>query len=105
MIMTFADDETRKVFEDIRSKKLPAEIQAVAGRKLRYLHAATLITELRLPPSNQLEKLDPASANRWSIRINRKWRVCFVWTERKPSDNETPQPGDAYEVEITNHYD
>ena len=29
-----------------------------------------------------------------SIRVSRTWRICFVWKD-----------GDAFEVELTNHYD
>lgn len=105
MIMTFADDETRIVFDGRRSKKLPSEIQEVARRKLRYLDGATVVTDLRIPPSNMLEKLVGNRNGQWSIRINDKWRVCFSWKERTPDpQSKAPQPGDAYDVEITNHY-
>ncbi|MCH7509083.1 MAG: type II toxin-antitoxin system RelE/ParE family toxin [Proteobacteria bacterium] len=40
-----------------------------------------------------LEKLEPKSSNRWSIRINRQWRICFVWRN-----------GDAYHVEIVDYH-
>lgn len=102
--MSFADDETRKVFDAVRSKSLPYEIQGAARRKLEYVNAVVVINELRTPSSNRLEKLE-GEKNRWSIRINNKWRVCFTWLEREPSETGAPQPGDAYDAEITNHYD
>jgi proteic killer suppression protein len=104
MILSFADDETKKVFDGIRSKKLPNEMQNAARRKLLMIHAAVLVSDLRLPPSNRLEKLE-GTVDRWSIRVNRQWRICFTWKERQP-DEETGKetPGDAYQVEISNHY-
>lgn len=41
------------------------------------LHDATRIEDLRLPPSNQLERLTGNRQGQWSIRINGQWRVCF----------------------------
>ena len=105
VIVNFVDDETRKIFEGQRSRRLPPEIQGNAGRKLGYISAANLITDLRQPPSNRLERLVGDTAGQWSIRINDQWRVCLNWRERQPDPStDVPQTGDAYEVEITNHY-
>ena len=49
---------------------LPQEIQPRAGRRLTQLNAATLIEDLRLPPSNRLEALKADRKGQWSIRIN-----------------------------------
>jgi proteic killer suppression protein len=104
MIVSFADDETRVVFDGNRSRKLPADIQSNASRKLGYVNAANLIFDLRQPPSNHLERLEGNRKDQWSIRINDQWRICFNWVERQPVQGNVPQPGDAYDVEITNHY-
>ena len=81
MITSFHDKETEKVWRGLFSRKLPAEIQAVARRKLRMLNNARNIDDLRVPPANRLEKLAGAKAGQWSIRINDQWRVCFIWIE------------------------
>jgi proteic killer suppression protein len=105
MIVSWADEEAKLIFEGKRSRKLPTDIQPNAFRKLGYIDAATLISDLRQPPSNRLEKLIGDRDGQWSIRINDKWRICFKWVERAPNpDSEAPQPGDAYDVEINNHY-
>ena len=105
VIVDFADDEAKKVFEGIRSRKLPPEIQVNASRRLGYVHSAHLISDLRQPASNRLERLEGNRNGQWSIRINDQWRICFNWVERQPiPDSNVPQPGDAYNVEITNHY-
>lgn len=93
MIRSFKDPETRKVFERRRSKKLPADIQDTAYRKLVMIHAAKTIRELRKPPGNHLEKLKGDRTGQWSIRINDQWRIGFEWKN-----------DDAFDVEITDYH-
>ena len=61
------------------SRKLPADIQSVALRKLRMLNNANAINDLRSPPANRLEKLSGNREGQHSIRINDQYRLCFVW--------------------------
>ncbi|MDK1081788.1 MAG: type II toxin-antitoxin system RelE/ParE family toxin, partial [Anaerolineae bacterium] len=49
MIKTFKDDETRKIYQRERSRKLPPEIQQVALRKLRMINNAITLNDLRIP--------------------------------------------------------
>ncbi len=84
MIQSFADAETQLVWEGRRSRKLPADIQAVALRKLRLLHAARTLADMRIPPGNRLESLKGDLSDQWSIRINDQWRICFIWEEGGP---------------------
>jgi proteic killer suppression protein len=93
VIKTFKDDETQKIYRRQRSRKLPADIQQVALRKLRMINNALSINDLRVPPANRLEKLSGDRAGQWSIRINDQWRVCFRW-----------EGSDAYNVEIADYH-
>lgn len=93
MIKNFKDDETQKIYQRQRSRKLPVDIQQVALRKLRMINNSISITDLRVPPANRLEKLSGNRAGQWSIRINDQWRVCFRW-----------KGSDALDVEITDHH-
>ncbi|HEX7976331.1 MAG TPA: type II toxin-antitoxin system RelE/ParE family toxin [Anaerolineales bacterium] len=93
MIKSFADKETEKVFDRLFSRKLPPEVQAIARRKLEILEAAGALSDLRMPPSNHLEKLSGDRQKQHSIRINNRWRICFEW-----------RAGDAYEVEIVDYH-
>ncbi len=93
MIRTFKDEETRKIYQRQRSRKLPSDIQQVALRKLRMINNAINTNDLRVPPANRLEKLSGNREGQWSIRINDQWRVCFKW-----------QGSDAYEVEIVDYH-
>lgn len=63
-------------------------IETVALRKLRMMHAAAFLDDLRVPPGNRLEALAGNRKGQHSIRINDQWRVCFVWTSDGPIDVE-----------------
>ena len=93
MIQTFADTETESFFTTGKSRRLPADILKRAAMRLNQLHAATRIEDLRLPPSNQLEKLSGDRSGQWSIRINGQWRVCFRF-----------EGGHAFEVEVVDYH-
>jgi proteic killer suppression protein len=55
---------------------------------LTALNAAAQLEDLRFPPGNQLEKLRGDRAGQHSVRINRQWRICFVWTDGGPENVE-----------------
>lgn len=93
MIKSFRDKETEKVYSRERSAKLPGNIQQIALRKLRMINNAQNMNDLRIPPSNRLEKLSGDRAGQYSIRINNQWRICFFW-----KDNN------AYYVEINDYH-
>jgi proteic killer suppression protein len=86
MIKSFRDKETEKIWNGIRSKKLPNEIQEIARRKLRMLNNSQNINDLKIPPSNRLEKLSGKLKDFYSIRINNKWRIIFKWTDDNSHD-------------------
>ena len=90
MIASFADSETEKVWRGERSRRLPPDIQGTALRKLRLLHAAKRVGDLRIPPGNRLEALKGRRKGQWSIRVNDQWRICFHWGANQggPSDVE-----------------
>lgn len=93
MIISFGDKETEKVWNGEFSSKLPNEIQRVARRKLRMINNAQSLNDLRVPPSNRLEKLSGNFLDYYSIRINKQWRVIFIWNA-----------SNAYEVEIVDYH-
>jgi len=93
MIITFKCRETKRIFERNHSSKLPLSIQRIALRKLLILHAAVELKDLKIPPGNHLEALQGDRKGQHSIRINRQWRICFIWKE-----------GYAENVEITDYH-
>jgi toxin HigB-1 len=93
MIISFGNPDTEKVWNGIRVKKLPAEIQNIGRRKLRMINNSTDMIDLRVPPANRLEKLSGILKNYYSIRINDQWRIIFKWNS-----------GNATEVEIIDYH-
>ena len=81
MILTFGDKDTESIWNGIRVKNMPFELQNVGRRKLRMLNNSQTITDLRVPPSNRLEKLIGDLDGFYSIRINSQWRIIFQWIE------------------------
>ena len=59
---------------------------------LRVLHGAHALADLK-GKSYGAHRLTGDRAGEWSIRINRKWRICSVWRD-----------GDAFEVEIADYH-
>lgn len=69
---TFRDEETQRLYQRQPARRLPADIQQTALRKLRMINNVASINDLRIPPANHLEKLSGDRAGQWSIRINDK---------------------------------
>ena len=57
------------------------------------LNAAKSLAELRVPPGNRIAALKRDRQGQYGIRINDRWRICFVW-----------HGGDAYDVEIVDDH-
>ncbi len=79
MILSFGDKNTESIWKGIRIKSMPMEIQTVGRRKLRMLNNSQTLNDLRIPPSNRLEKLEGKQKDFYSIRINDQWRIVFRW--------------------------
>jgi toxin HigB-1 len=80
MILSFGNKETESIWNGIRVKNLPINIQETGRRKLRMLNNSQSLNDLRIPPSNRLEKLTGKLADFYSIRINNQWRIIFIWS-------------------------
>lgn len=93
MIISFGDKNTEKIWNGIAVKKPSIEIQEIGRRKLRMLHNSMDINDLRIPPSNRLEKLKGNLKDFYSIRINNQWRIVFKW-----------ENNNAFEVEIIDYH-
>ena len=93
MIISFGSKDTEKIWNGILIKKPAREIQEIGRRKLRMLNNSVDINDLRIPPSNRLEKLSGNLKDFYSIRINNQWRIIFIW-----------ENGNASEVEIIDYH-
>lgn len=86
-ILSFKCPDTQRLFETGRSRPF-AKVQRVAERKLAQLDAAATLDFLRSPPGNRLEALTGNRRGQYSMRINARWRLCFVWTREGPTNVE-----------------
>ncbi|MBO4235782.1 MAG: type II toxin-antitoxin system RelE/ParE family toxin [Firmicutes bacterium] len=78
---SFADKETERIYNQEASRRLPADIQKIALRKLILIDNAESLKDLRVPPGNHLEELKGDRQGQHSIRINAKYRICFTADE------------------------
>jgi proteic killer suppression protein len=96
VIETFGNDLAEDLFEDRHTKttrSFPPERRRTARRKLLYLHDASELKDLRVPPGNRLERLKGNRKDFHSIRINDQWRVVFRWSA-----------GNAFDVQIVDYH-
>lgn len=91
VIVSFKDSEAERIFNGLRSRRFES-IAKTAYRKLAILHSANILHDLK-SPGLHLEALKDDRAGHHSIRINDRYRICFVWRE-----------GHAAEVEIVDYH-
>ena len=93
MIKTFKCRETEQIYNQQFSKKLPSAIQKIALRKLIMMDNAAGLQDLKVPPSNHLEKLSGDRTGQYSIRVSEQYRIYFTM------DNNN-----MYDVEIVDYH-
>lgn len=93
MIRSIFDKETQRIWDGLRSRKLPPDMQDRALDRLKLLNRAKNFEDLRNPSGNRLHALARDRAGQHSISINDQWRICFIWRD-----------GGADRVEITDYH-
>lgn len=93
MIRSVKDKRIPNIRAGRITKGFPNDLLDRAQRRLAQLDAATTLSDLKVPPSNQLEAPRGDRNGRHSIRINQQWRLCFIWND-----------GDAFDVEIVDYH-
>jgi proteic killer suppression protein len=92
VIRAFANPGTKDLFNGRNTKEArktcPRQLWTIAARKLDQLDSVENLTELRIPPGNRLEPLAGERKGQHSIRINERYRICFVWTDEGPDSVE-----------------
>lgn len=88
MIISFGSKETEKLWNGDRIRKPSLELQEIARRKLRMLNNSVDLNDLKIPPSNRLEKLSGKLKEFYSIRVNNQWRIIFKWNKGNASEVE-----------------
>lgn len=96
MIRAFGNALAEDLFNDLMTRavrQFPPALRANARRKLQMLDDADTLHVLAALPGNRFEKLTGDRKGRYSIRINKQWRVIFRW-----------QDGDALDVLIEDYH-
>jgi proteic killer suppression protein len=92
MIVSFRGPGTEDIFNGRNSRHArqtyPRSLWPIAVPKLDQLDSVVSLDDLRIPPGNQLEALDRDRRGQFSIRINQRYRICFIWTGRGPAQVE-----------------
>jgi proteic killer suppression protein len=88
LIQSWKTRAARQVFEGGTPKGFPADPLKAVRRRLSQLNAAQSIDDLRRPPGNRLHPLTADREGQWSISVNDQFRICFVWTDKGPSEVE-----------------
>ncbi|GAA3627575.1 type II toxin-antitoxin system RelE/ParE family toxin [Lactobacillus hamsteri] len=92
-IKSFANKDTKRIYQGKFVKRFPSYLARKAQIKLIMIDHATNINVLRSPPSNHLEKLEGDRQGQYSIAINSQWRICFMY-----------QNNNFYHVEIVDYH-
>lgn len=92
MIRSFRDHDAQDLYLGAFVRRFEA-FRSQAERRLQILDSATCLEDLRCLPSNRFEMLKGDRKHQCSIRINKQWRICFVWRE-----------DGAYDVEIVDYH-
>ncbi len=93
-IKSFNDKATAAAFPELPVRSHPPDIRKRALAKLQQLDVAMSLEDLRVPPSNRFEALAGDRQGQHSIRINKQWKLCFVFGKDGAED-----------VKISKHYE
>jgi proteic killer suppression protein len=97
MIATFRDAWLRAFFvDDVRSRRIPSDLEDRLFRKLQMIDDATTDQDLRVPPSNHFERARGNLAGHHSIRVNRQWRLIFRWNSERGEASDLPMRDHSY---------
>ena len=88
MIVSTKGKRAADAVRDRYGKGFPSDLVKRTRAVLSAMDAAMVLEDLRFPPGNHLEALKGDRAGQHSVRINDRWRICFVWTDRGPADVE-----------------
>jgi toxin HigB-1 len=93
VIANFKDADAKLLYDTGKRRRIPANIRKTALRKFVLLNNVEQLEQLRIAPANHLEALRGDREGQHSIRINDKFRICFVWRN-----------GNAHDVEIVDYH-
>ncbi len=89
--MHFKDKDIERFWNDpfgFFPKRVPSNLRRALFRRLQMLDAAHDLNDLRVPPGNHLEALKGNRIGQYSIRVNERWRLCFIWSDEGAEEVE-----------------
>jgi len=89
MIEQFSSKTAQDIYDGLDSKsarRAPIVLHPKICRLFDRLNIIEDILELKIPPSNRLEKLQGTLQGYWSIRVNIQWRIIFKWNNNAAHD-------------------
>ncbi|MDR0572201.1 MAG: type II toxin-antitoxin system RelE/ParE family toxin [Rickettsiales bacterium] len=89
----FKDKLTEQIKSGIKDKNIPMDLFVRVQSKILLILSSDNLTDLKVPPSNHLEKLSGDREGQHSIRVNEKYRICFNWIN-----------GEAFNIEFVNYH-
>lgn len=81
-ILSFADDRTASIYQGRVPRGVQRTIAKAAQRRLMMIEMATSTAELGSLGGNRLHRLSGDRSGLWSIRVNDRYRITFIWTDR-----------------------
>jgi proteic killer suppression protein len=88
MIQSFGARDTEELFVSGYARRWHPQLCVPTTRKLSILDAASSLQDLAAVQSLRLEKLVGKREGTWSIRVNKQWRIIFVWGLEGPEGVE-----------------
>lgn len=93
MIKSYGNKLTEDIANGHKPKKISLQLYKNAYRKLMQIKSAVELDDLKSPPGNRLKRLVGDKDSYHSIRVNRQWRIIFIW-----------KSGNAYKVELIDYH-
>lgn len=89
MIKSFRDKRLESIHQGRKpGKGFPQDLLRTVQRKLQMMESAAVLDDLKVPPNNRLEALRGDREGQHSIRVNKQWRICFMWENDGPVEVE-----------------
>jgi proteic killer suppression protein len=92
MIRTFRHKGLHEFFETNRKRGIPPELSTRLRDRLDVIEAASALEDIALPHFN-LHELKGERAGTWAVKVNKNWRITFVFAD-----------GDASEVNFEDYH-
>ncbi len=86
MLKNFRSKDLEKFYLTGKSKNIPSELQKRLLNKIEILDNTVDVEDLKVPPSNNLEKLLGNLKDYYSIRVNKQFRLIFRFENENAYD-------------------